>query len=122
MRSVADSQFGVAKRKIVFAEQRKSARKVLKVKAVLAMDGMAAATGRTADVSGNGVSVTAAHPLTVGQSGQVSFELFIDGKATVIATRSKVSHCIFSNGEFKIGFQFVNLELSAMAVLARFLR
>jgi len=106
----------------VFAEQRKSARKVLKVKAVLAMDGMAAATGRTADVSASGVSVATAHPLPVGQSGQVSFELFMDGKATVIATRSKVSYCIFSNGEFKIGFQFVNLELSAMAVLAKFLR
>ena len=106
----------------MFKEQRQSPRKVLKVKAVLAMEGMAPVTGRTFDVGGNGVSVTTANPLKVGQSGQVTFELFIDGKATVIATRSKVSHCIFSNGEFKIGFQFVNLDLSAMAVLAKFLR
>jgi len=106
----------------VFAEQRQSPRKILKVKAMLAMEGMAAATGRTADVGANGVSVTTANPLKVGQGGQVSFELFIDGKATVIATRSRVTYCIFSNGEFKIGFQFVNLDLSAMAVLAKFLR
>lgn len=106
----------------MFKEQRQSARKVLKVKAVVAMEGMAPATGRTLDVSSDGVSVTTANPLKAGQSGQVSFELFIDGKATVIATRSKVSYCIFSNGEFKIGFQFINLDLSAMAVLARFLR
>ena len=86
------------------------------------MEGQQPVTGRTADVGGNGVSLTLPAPLKVGQDGQVSFELFIDGKASVINTRSRVSHCIFSNNEFKIGFQFVNLDLSAMAVLAKYLR
>ena len=83
--------------------------------------GYAVASGKVPAVMVH-VSVGTANPLKVGQSGQVSFELFIDGKATVIATRSKVTYCIFSNGEFKIGFQFINLDLSAMAVLAKFLR
>jgi c-di-GMP-binding flagellar brake protein YcgR len=105
-----------------FTEQRKSARKVLRVKAMIAMEGGAPVVGRTADVSANGVSVTAPNPLKVGQTGQVNFALFFDGQATTIRTRSKTLYCIFSNGEFKIGFEFMNIDLSAMTVLARFLR
>jgi c-di-GMP-binding flagellar brake protein YcgR len=106
----------------VVTEQRKSARKPLRVKAMIAMEGVAPLVGRTADVSANGLSVTAPHPLKIGQTGQVNFELFFEGKATTIHTRSKTLHCILGNGEFKIGFEFVNIDLSAMAVLARFLR
>jgi hypothetical protein len=39
-----------------------------------------------------------------------------------IQTRSKALYCVFSNGEYKVGFQFLNLDLGAMTVLARFLR
>jgi hypothetical protein len=31
-------------------------------------------------------------------------------------------YCIFSNGEYKIGFQFLSLELAAMTLLAKFMR
>jgi hypothetical protein len=79
-------------------------------------------SGRTADVGANGLSVMLPAPLQPGQAGQVSFDLFVDGKATTIKTRSKALYCVFSNGEFKVGFQFLNLDLSAMTVLARFLR
>jgi hypothetical protein len=106
----------------VFNEQRKSARKVLKVRALLAMDGTEAMIGRTADVGANGVSVTLPDPLQPGQAGQLSFDLFVEGKATTIKTRSKALYCVFSNGEYKVGFQFLNLDLAAMTVLARFLR
>jgi hypothetical protein len=106
----------------VFSEQRKSARKVLKVRALLAMDGHDGMSGRTADVGANGLSVMLPAPLQPGQAGQVSFNLFVDGKATTIKARSKALYCVFSNGEFKVGFQFLTLDLSAMTVLARFLR
>lgn len=106
----------------MFTEQRKSARKVLKVRAVVAMDGQEGMIGRTADVGANGVSITLPAPLPPGQTGQVSFDLFVDGKVTTINTRSRALHCIFSSGEFKVGFQFLNLELAAMTLLARFLR
>jgi hypothetical protein len=74
------------------------------------------------DVGANGVSVTVEHPLQVGQSAQVAFDLLVEGKLTPISARSKVIYCIFGGGEFKVGFQFLNLELSAMTQLARFLR
>lgn len=103
-------------------DQRQSARKIVKVRAVVAMEGQAAMPGRTSDVGVNGVSIAVQNPLQVGQTGQVGFDLLVEGKLTPIAARAKVIYCIFSGGEFKVGFQFLNLELSAMTQLSRFLR
>lgn len=86
------------------------------------MDGAAPLPGRTLDISATGMSLTLGHKLAVGQSGQVSFELFLDGKAQILTCRSKVSYCIFSGDDFKLGFQFVNLELSTLTAITKFLR
>jgi hypothetical protein len=101
---------------------RQSARKIVKVKAVLAMEGQAPAVGKTSDVGANGVSVAVQNPLQVGQTGQVSFDLLVEGKLSPIAALARVIYCIFSGGEFKVGFQFLNLDLTAMTQLSRFLR
>jgi c-di-GMP-binding flagellar brake protein YcgR len=103
-------------------EQRQSARRILKVRAVVAMEGQAQVQGRTADVGANGVSVAVPHPLQVGQAGQVTFDLLVEGKLTAIKARARVIYCIFSGGECKAGFQFLNLDLAAMSQLSRFLR
>ena len=103
-------------------DQRKSARKILKVRAVLAMEGQAPVQVRTADVGANGVSLTVPHPLQTGQVGQVGFDLLVDGNPFPLQARAKVMYCIFSNGEFKAGFQFVNLDLNSLSQLSRFLR
>jgi hypothetical protein len=50
------------------------------------------------------------------------FELFMDGVPSRINARVKVAYCIFSSGEFKIGFNFVNLELSSMTAIAKYMR
>lgn len=106
----------------MLTDQRKSARKILKVKAVVAMDGQAPMLVRTLDISANGVSISVPEPMRGGQAGQISFDLMVDGKSTPIATRVKVMYCIFSSDEFKIGFQFLNLDMNAISQLARFLR
>jgi hypothetical protein len=106
----------------VFTEQRQSARKVVKVKAVVTVDGGPPITGRTLDLGSNGVCVNAPEPVPAGKLAQVSFDLLIDGKAYPIHARSKVSYCIFSNGEFKIGLQFLTVDLSAMTTIAKYLR
>jgi hypothetical protein len=106
----------------VSTEQRKSVRKIIKVKAVVAMDGHAPMLVRTSDISGDGISITMPEPMRTGQPGQISFDLFIDGKAVPIAARVKAMYCIFSSGDFKVGFQFLNLDLNAMSQLSRFLR
>ena len=95
----------------------------MKAKALLTMEGSTSSVaGRTVDVSGEGVSLVVADSLRPGTYGLVRFEIFHDGKATAISARSRVQYCILSNGEYKVGLQFVNLELSAMAAVSRFLQ
>ena len=86
------------------------------------MEGQAPVQGRTSDIGSNGVSITVPHPLQTGQTGQVGFDLLVDGNPFPLRARVKVVYCIFSSGEFKAGFQFMNLELNAMSQLSRFLR
>jgi len=86
------------------------------------MDGAAPLPGRTLDISTTSISLTLGHKLAVGQTGQVSFELFLDGKAQILSCRSTVTYCIFSGDEFKLGFQFVNLDLAALTAISKFLR
>jgi hypothetical protein len=106
----------------VFNEQRKSPRKVLKTRALVVFDGAAPVMTRTTDVGSNGICLAHAQPLPVGTDCTLSFELFLDGKLATVKTRSRTMYCFFSNGEYKIGVQFLNLELAAMTLLAKFMR
>ena len=103
-------------------DHRTSARKILKARAVLALEGQAPVQGRTSDIGANGVSITVPHPLQTGQTGQVGIDLLVDGQPFGLHARVKVMYCIFSSGEFKAGFQFMNLDLNSMSQLSRFLR
>jgi c-di-GMP-binding flagellar brake protein YcgR len=105
----------------VHSELRASKRKVLKVKALLAMEGDDTIMARTADVGADGLCLLVGKALKTGAVGMVRFELFQDGKVKSIAVKAAVQYCILSNGEYKVGFRFVNLQLSAMASLAQYL-
>ena len=87
----------------------------------LTLEGVEAAYGG-AIVALHGVSLTVPNPLQTGQVGQVAFDLLVDGKSFPLQARARVMYCIFSNGEFKAGFQFMNLDLNALSQLSRFLR
>ena len=103
-------------------EQRQSRRKILKVKATLTLEGGASMACRTMDAGGDGVCVMLPDAVRAGALGMVRFELFHDGKLTPVNARARVQYCVLTGGEYKTGFQFVNVELSAMAALSRFLQ
>ncbi|KQQ45940.1 hypothetical protein ASF61_19500 [Duganella sp. Leaf126] len=86
------------------------------------MDGLPPQQGRTIDLSSTGVSLTFDHKLAVGHMGQVTFELFVDGRGQLVSSRSKVNYCIFSGDQFKIGFTFVNPDAATMAIVNKFVR
>ncbi len=88
---------------------------------MLNLEGIAPQPARTLDVGSDGVCLVLANPLHPGTVATVRFEIFHDGKATPVTARSKVTYCILGHDGFKVGFQFVNLELSAMAALSKFL-
>jgi c-di-GMP-binding flagellar brake protein YcgR len=106
----------------VHTEQRQSQRKILKTRAMLVPEGGAPLMGRTTDLSANGLSVNLAQPLGIGQTVQLRFDLLVEGKVVVIHSRARTQYCILSNGEFKLGLQFLSLELAAMTAVSRYLR
>jgi hypothetical protein len=106
----------------VFNEQRTAPRKVLKARAVVTFDGAAPITARTIDVGANGLCLSYPQPMPAGGECALSFDVFLDGKLNTVKTRSKALYCIFSNGEYKIGFQFLSLDLAAMTMLAKYMR
>jgi hypothetical protein len=103
-------------------DQRQSARKILKVKALVVMDGQTPLLGRTTDIGTQGISVTVGRPMQAGQLGQIGFDLLVEGKSVPFRVRTKVTYSILSGDDFKVGFQFLNLDLNAMSELARFLK
>ncbi|MFC5459025.1 PilZ domain-containing protein [Massilia niabensis] len=103
-------------------EQRQSPRKVFKTRAMLAAAGAAPVLGRTSDISASGVSLTMPQPVPVGQMVQVRFDMLVEGAVVPVNTRGKTLYCILSSGEFKVGLQFLSLELGVMTAIARFMR
>jgi hypothetical protein len=106
----------------VFNEQRTSPRKILKTRATVAFEGAALLVARTIDVSPNGICLSYPQPMPQAQECELCFDLFVDGKSNNIKTRSKAMYCIFSNGEYKIGFQFLSVDLASMTLLAKYMR
>lgn len=103
-------------------DQRQSARKIFKVKALVVMDGQPPLLGRTTDLGAQGTSVTVGRPMQAGQFGQIGFDLLIEGRTVPLRARTKVMYSILSGDEYKVGFQFLNLDLNTMTELARFLK
>jgi hypothetical protein len=106
---------------LIATEQRWSARKVLKARAILTMSGSEPVITRTTDVGGEGMSITLPHPVGLGMLGSIRFDMFFGGKASPITAKVKVAYCIFSSGEFKVGFKFVSLDMAAMALIAKYI-
>ena len=89
---------------------------------MLALEGSAPVLGRTTDLSANGVSISLPQPVAAGQDAQLRFDLLVEGTVVPIQGRARTLYCILSNGEFKVGLQFLHLDLSAMTAVSRFLR
>lgn len=104
-------------------DQRQTARKILRARAMLALDGGEPVPARTADISLGGISVTTEYKANANQAGQVMFEMLVDGKPTVLTCRVKVAHCIFSGNEFRVGCMFqLPLSPQASAAITRFMK
>ncbi len=106
----------------MLVDSRQGARKILRVRAMIVMDGGAPIAARTFDLGLAGISLTSEHKVQVGATGQIVFEMLVDGKPQIVTTRGKASHCIFSGDEFKIGFVFLPLDNDAAGAITKFMR
>lgn len=103
-------------------EQRASPRKLLKARAALTVKGAPALMVRTIDIGANGVCLAFLQTLPIGLTGTLAIDLMVDGKVHVLTAVAKSTYCIFSSGQYKTGFQFLEMELSSRTILAKFLR
>ncbi len=86
------------------------------------MDGAQAIPARTIDIGVSGMSLALEHPVHLGQRGQISFSFYFDGEVHPICAKGEVSYCIYSSGEFKAGFNLVNLGLTGMTAITKYMR
>lgn len=77
---------------------------------------------RTADIHATGIGLVLSHPVSAGRQGQVAFSMYLSGKCHAVTAKVKVTHCVFSNGEFKTGFLFNRMEPTSMTSISEFLR
>lgn len=89
---------------------------------MIVMDSAAPIAARTFDLGLAGISLTADNKVQVGATGQVVFEMLVEGKPQIVNTRGKVNNCIFSGNEFKIGFVFLPLDNEAAGAITKFMR
>lgn len=106
----------------MLVDSRQGARKILRVKAMIVMDGGSPLAARTFDLGLAGMSLTSPYKVATGQTGQIVFEMLVDGKPQLVSVRGKASHCIFSGDEFKIGFTFLPLDNDAAGAITKFMR
>ena len=103
-------------------DQRHNERKVMRTRALLRMDGIDQFLVRTTDISTTGMAIACPHPFQTGQAGQIAFEMFFNGKNNQIAVRIKVMYCIYNSHDgFKVGLQFVNLDMSNAAIISKYM-
>ena len=103
-------------------ESRQQERKILRTKALLRMDGMEQFLVKTMDVSTAGVGVACPKLLQQGQGGQIAFEMYFNGRNYQVASRIKVMYCIYNkNDGFKVGMQFVNLDMPSASAITKYM-
>ena len=86
------------------------------------MDGGEPRPARTLDLGAGGISITCDYRLDIGVSGQVVWEMLVNGKPQVMVVRSKVTNCILSNNQFKIGLAFSSPDNEMQNAINKFMR
>lgn len=103
-------------------ERRSGQRRPMKTKALLSVESTAPVQIKTVDISTNGLGIALQEPLRAGVPVMVKFELYVDGQGHTIVARGIIAYSIFSGGEFKAGITFSQLNLTAMALISKYVK
>jgi hypothetical protein len=103
-------------------ERRAGQRKPMKTKALFAVDKAAPAWVRTLDLSENGVAIATGEPMRIGAPARIRFELSIEGELRAVEARGTIAYCMLSGDDFKVGMTFTQVDISAMMLIAKFLK
>jgi hypothetical protein len=79
-------------------------------------------SGRTIDISTQGISLTVADQLEAGDGYIISFENVLNGKKFKVTARATVVYSILSGSAFRTGLKFVLLDASTEAEIRAIMR
>ena len=104
-------------------DKRQSARKLLRIKAVLTVNGSVRWNVRTTDIGMYGMCLNdIARALEPGQEVHVAFEMAFSGKVHNVSVNARVSHCTDTKTDgFKAGLQFIDVEPEVSVMLGQYL-
>lgn len=102
-------------------ELRQSTRKVLKVPAMLVLDGERPLKVRTLNISASGLGVVSPIMLSSGKKGHIHFIVYLGGRKLELSAQIKVVYCVFSEQELKAGVQFASMGKTVADALASLL-
>jgi|GEM_PF-4891904 len=106
------------------AEKRVAPRKPLRTTAILTMPGSESDKVRTIDLSTGGLCIGIPHALDIGQKCMVAFDMMHCGKKRKVNAVTRVTHCIFNSSEgcFKVGLQFVDIDSDSAIAVTDFMK
>jgi len=104
-------------------DKRLSERKVLRVKAILTMDGAVPMLVRTMDIGKYGMCViNIPQALKTSLEVEVRFEVVFGGKIENVTITARVSYCVHSEEEgYRAGLQFLNPASPGAALIAQYI-
>ncbi|MBC7500924.1 MAG: PilZ domain-containing protein [Herminiimonas sp.] len=102
-------------------ERRHVVRQYLRVNAMLHVGHAPAVAVHTIDVGLAGMALNAAHPLAVGATVQLRFDVPVDGKLESVTTDGSISYCVPAAPGFKVGIIFETLDADAKTLIVAYL-
>ena len=101
------------------AEQRKTPRRVLRVRAHVEIAGRQVMT-RTHDLSTDGISLLLPFPPPHGSVGRIQFTLVSGSGLHTITLSGKLTHCTLSADQFRSGFSIVQISAEDQRLVSAF--
>jgi len=103
-------------------DKRSSARKSLRIKAALHVDGAQSVPVYTVDIGKFGMClVNIPHLIEMGKNVRVAFDVLFAGKVHNVDLAARVAYCLNSEGEgYRAGLQFLNLESDSAIIIAQY--
>jgi hypothetical protein len=104
-------------------EQRRAARKILRLTAQILLPSGSLLEGQTADISREGIGFFSPHPIAVGQDCTLSIDVSACGSSAELNLIGRVCHCSkVSEDHYRIGMKFVRMDEKTAAVLCAAMR
>ncbi len=104
-------------------EQRRAARKALRLTARILLPDGTELTGRTADISPGGIGFFSPQRVEIGHDCTLSVQIDACGASAHLKLVGRVAHCRKQSEDcFRIGMQFIRMDEATAAILCSALR